>query len=277
MMLVILGAALNNVTWAQNDTSIHRKNTLTAGVNYQSTLHYFGRTDSLKSSGLFPAIGFETKHGLYGNANFVILSNTLKSFNYSGAILEAGYKFPESRNFSGNVFYTQFLYNADVEIVQATLQAQTGINLTYNNKIVNVTAGGDAKFSSQTDFGLTSGLDHLFIYVIPGTKLALAANPSAYVYAGTQSFTQTYYKQRNIPTLPGFSAGEQKVTEEVRKFNVLAYEFSMPLVFVAGKFNATVTGSYVMPQNLVRIANRPDLTESGKNMFYISAGVGIRL
>ena len=277
-MLVILLLAVCKISSAQNDTSIHRKNTLTAGVNYQSRLHYFGRTDSLKSSGLFPTIGFETKPGFYGSANFVFLNNSSKSFNYSGTVLEGGYKFPESRNFSGNIFYTHFLYNQDAEIVQAALKGQTGINLTYNNKIVNVTAGGDAKFSDRTDFGLTGGLDHLFIYVIPGTKLALAATPSAYVYAGSQNFTQTYYKQRNVPILPGLPAGQQQaVTQEVKNFNVLAYEFSLPVVFVAGKFNATLTGSYVMLQNLVKVANRPDLTESGKNMFYVSAGLGVRL
>jgi hypothetical protein len=32
-----------------------------------------------------------------------------------------------------------------------------------------------------------------------------------------------------------------------------------------------------MPQNLVKVPNRPDLSENGKNMFYVSAGVGVRL
>lgn len=278
-MLIILLIVFSKITIAQNDTSIHRKNTLTAGINYQPKLHYFGRTDSLKSSGLFPAIGFETKPGLYANANFVFLNNSSKSFRYSGTVVEGGYKFPETRNFSGNVFYTHFFYNNNAEIVQASLQAQTGINLTYSNKIINVTVGGDAKFSDRTDYGLTCGVDHLFIYVIPATKLALAVNPSAYIYAGSQNFTQTYYKQRGIPILPGLPASQQATTttEEVKNFNVLAYEFSLPVVFVAGKFNASLTGAYVMPQNLVKIANRPDLNENGKNMFYFSAGVGVRL
>jgi len=259
---------------AQNDTSIHRKNTFTAGINYQSRLHYFGRTDSLKSSGLFPTIGFETKPGFYGNANVVFINNPLSSLQYTGTIIEGGYKFPESRNFSGNIFYTHFLYKDNAAIVQSALKGQTGINLTYNNKIVNVTAGGDAKFSDRTDFGATGSLDHLFIFVIPDTKSAVALNPSANIYAGTQNFTQTYYTQRRIG---GIGIGQQKITEDVKKLSVLAYEFSLPVVFVAGKFNASLTGSYVMPQNLVKVANRPDLTETGKNMFYVTAGVGVRL
>jgi hypothetical protein len=111
----------------------------------------------------------------------------------------------------------------------------------------------------------------LFIYVIPNTKNAIAINPSFYTYAGTQNFTQTYYKNRKVG---GIVLGQQKVTEDVKRFNILAYEASLPLVFVLGKFNASLTGSYVMPQNLVSIQGRPDLTENGKNMFYFSAALG---
>jgi hypothetical protein len=271
---IILGMCMCKTSSAQNDTSIHRKNVFTAGVNYQSRLHYFGRTDSLKSSAVLPTIGFETKPGFYGNATVVLLNNNAGSGQYSGTVGEVGYKFPESRNFSGNLFYTQFFYQNNAAIVQSALKSQTGINLTYNNKIANFTAGGDAKFSDKTDFGATASLDHLFIYVVPNTKNAIAVNPSANLYAGTQNFTQTYYTQRKVGLL---GVGQQKVTEDVKRFNVLAYELSLPVVFVAGKFNASVTGSYVMPQNLVTVTNRPDLTENGKNMFYVSAGVGVRL
>lgn len=272
-MLLWIACALGAT--AQNDTSVQRTNNFSAAINYQSRLHYFGRTDSLKSSGLFPTIGFESKTGLYANSSFIFLSNQNKSAEYTGTVVEAGYKFPEMKNFSGNLFYTHFLYKQNSEVVQAALKAQTGINLTYNNKIANLTIGGDAKFSDQTDIGLTAGLDHLFIKVIPATKWAVAINPSAYLYAGTQNFTNTYRKSRQIGGIP--IGGQQVVTEEVKKLNVLSYEVSMPLVIVAGKFNASITGSYVMPQNLITNPSRPDLSERGQNMFYVTAGIGVRL
>lgn len=259
---------------SQNDTSTPRKNVFTSGVTYQSRLHYFGRTDSLRSSGVFPSIGYELKQGLYANANFIFVNNPATSMHYAGTVIEGGYKFPQSRNFSGNLYYTHFLYDNNSQLVQSALKGQTGINLTWNNKILNISGGADAKFSNKTDFGLTAGADHLFVYVIPNTKNAIAVNPSFYTYAGTQNFTQTYYRNRQVG---GLMLGQQKVTEDVKRFNILAYEASLPLVFVLGKFNASVTGSYVMPQNLVSVQGRPDLAENGKNMFYFSAGVGVRL
>lgn len=260
---------------AQNDTSTPKKNVFTGGVNYQSSLHYFGRTDSLKSSGLFPTLGFQLKQGFYVNSNFIFVNNSVSSLSYNGTIVEGGFRFPQTRNFSGNIFYTQFLYKNNSELVQSALKSQTGINMAYNNKIVNVNVGGDAKFSDKTDFGATAGLDHLFLYLIPNTKNAIAINPSAYAYAGTQNFSNTYYKKQNVFGLP--VGNQQAVTETSTQFNILAYEFSAPVVFVAGKFNASITPSYVIPQNLMKVPNRPDLSENGKNMFYVSAGVGVRL
>lgn len=275
LVLLIVGfCSLSFFGMAQNDTSLPKKNVFTAGLNYQSRLHYFGRTDSLKSSGIFPTIGFQLKEGFYVNSNFIFANNG-SSTSYNGTIVEGGFRFPQTRNFSGNMFYTQFLYNDKSQLVQSALKSQTGVNLVYNNKIINVNLGGDAKFSDKTDFGATAGLDHLFLYLIPNTKNAIAINPSAYAYAGTQNFTTTYYKKTNVLGLP---VGNQRpVTETSTKFNILSYEFSAPIVFVAGKFNASFTPSYVIPQHLVKVPNRPDLSEFGDNMFYFSAGLGVRL
>jgi hypothetical protein len=275
VLIFAIVLAIPRLGIAQNDTTTVKKNVFTAGINYQSALHYFGRTDSLKSSGLFPTIGFQLKEGFYVNSNFIFVNNSVSSFSYNGTIVEGGFRFPQTKNFSGNIFYTQFLYKDKSQLVQSALHSQTGINLTYNNKIVNVNVGGDAKFSDKTDFGATAGLDHLFLYLIPNTKNAIAVNPSAYAYAGTQNFTNTYYKKQNVLGLP--LGNPRAVTETSTRFNVLAYEFSAPVVFVAGKFNASITPSYVIPKNLVKIANRPDLSENGQNMFYVSAGIGVRL
>ena len=191
-------------------------------------------------------------------------------------MIEAGYHLPESDHFRGNVFYSHFLYQDQSQLVQAALRGQAGANFTYKNKIVNATVGGTALFSSKTDVTTSAGLDHLYIYVMPRSKSAIAVNPSIYAHAGTQNFTQTYYRTRHIPGV-GIPTGQQLVSEEVRRFNMLAYEIAVPVVYVKGVFNATLTGSYVMPQNLVTVPNRPDQSEFGRNMFYISASVGVRL
>ena len=256
-----------------NTTKTTQKDELSASVNYQSALHYFGRTDSLKSSGLFPSVGFQSKTGLYAQGNFIFVQSTGQATTYTGTTLEAGYRFPQSDHFSGNLFYSQFLYNDKSTLVQSALKSQTGINVSYLNKIVNINGGADLKFSNQTDAGATLGLDHLFIFNKGMGHSAIAIDPSVYAYAGTQKFTNTYFEKKNVLGFPV----TQQTTEQVTQFNVLSYELSMPVVFVSGKFNASVTPSYVIPQNLVTVAGRADLSERGKEMFYVTLSVGVKL
>lgn len=254
-----------------------KKNVFTASVNYVNRLNYFGRVDSLKSSGLFPIVGIDSKIGLYVTGTFIFTQNSVQPLTYAGTSIEAGYKFPESKHFSGNVFYSQFFYKNTADIVQSALKSQTGINATWKNKYVNLAGGGELRFSDNTDIGLTGALDHLFIFKLTGIKKsAIALDPTGTVNAGTQKFVQSYSNRTGgiLGNLPG---SNRTTTENVDRFNILSYEFSMPVVLVVNKFFAAVTPAYVIPQNLVKVNNKPELSETGSNLFYVTATVGMRL
>jgi hypothetical protein len=62
------------------------------------------------------------------------------------------------------------------------------------------------------------------------------------------------------------------VTESAQKFNILSFEFSAPVIFATGNFQLLFTPSYVMPQNLIVVEGRPDLSERGENLFYATFG-----
>ena len=271
--LLVIGLFVFCISNSQNIKD-SAKNEFSASINYQSTLHYFGRVDSLKSHGLFPVIGLKSKTGLYLNSTFVFIQNAATPLNYTGTILEGGYRFPYSKNFSGNIYYDHFLYKDKSVLVQSALKGQAGINTTYNNKVVNVNVGGDVKFSnSQTDFGLTAGLDKLFLFRNIIDNAVLAINPSANIYSGTHNYFKNVKKNSGLPLLPNNSSS----IEQAKQFAILSYEVSVPVVLVKGKFNAYISPAYVIPQNLVTVVGRPDLSERGSNLFYISAGVGVRL
>ena len=188
--LMVIGLLVFFIAQSQN-VQDSAKNEFSASLNYQSTLHYFGRVDSLKSSGVFPLIGLKSKIGLYLNSTFIFFQNAATPLSYTGTILEAGYRFPYSKNFSGNIYYNHFLYKDKSVLVQSALKGQAGINTTYNNKVVNVNVGGDVKFSnSQTDFGLTAGLDKLLLFTDIIDNAVVAFNPSAYIYSGTHNYFQ---------------------------------------------------------------------------------------
>ncbi len=274
--LIVLGLFVFHSSHSQNIED-SATNEFSAGINYQSALHFFGRVDSLKSSGFFPTVGFKSKTGLYLNSSFIFIQNSATPLSYTGTILEAGYRFPYSKNFSGNIYYNYFLYQDKSLLEQAALKGQAGVNTTYNNKVVNVNAGGDVKFSEgQTDFGLTIGIDKLFVFQNVFPNAVLAFNPSVTAYSGTHNYFQNV-KKNNGQGLGNILNPNNSSLKEAKQFEILSYEISAPVIIVKGKFNAYISPAYVMPQNLVKVPGRTDLSERGENLFYISAGIGVRL
>jgi hypothetical protein len=87
---------------------------------------------------------------------------------------------------------------------------------------------------------------------------------------GTQQFTKSYLKRTTGFLF--FPGSEQVVTESAQKFNILSYEFSAPVILAINKFQLSFTPAYVIPQNLLTVEGRPDLSEKGEKMFYATFG-----
>lgn len=253
---------------AQTDSSVKNKEgAFKLGAFYNSGLNYYGRTDSLHSSGFFPLAELWLDKHFYINAAPVFVNNAVSQFEYTGTVLTGGFTFRDAK-WAGNIYAVKPLYKDNSELVQSALKVQAATTFTRLTKILNITAGADIKYSDKIDYGLTAGADHLFRFEA-GDQLVFVINPSAVLNAGTQQFTGTSYKRSGFLLFPGI---QQQVTEEVQKFNILSYEFSMPIIAAKNKFMLILNPAYVIPQNLIQVAGRPDLSERGKEMFYITAG-----
>lgn len=266
---IIFCLALSQMVFAQSDSSVKQKPKFKLGINYNSGLNYYGRTDSLKSTGVFPLAELWLSKDFYINAAPVFVNNAVQSMEYSGTVTSIGYLHVTDKWIS-NLYFLKPFYKQSSQLVQSALKAQTGASFSRLTKVINLTLGGDMKFSDKIDFGATAGLDHIIRKELKNGSV-LVIDPSAYAYAGTQNFTNTYYKKRPGNIL--FPGTTEEINQSVTKFNVLAYEFSVPLVYAKGKWMALVTPSYILPQNLVTVAGRPDLSEKGENTFYASAGI----
>lgn len=239
------------------------------GVNYNSNLNYYGRTDSLKSTGFFPLAELWFTPKFYINAAPVFVNNKLQNFSYAGTVTTLGYQNLTEKWLTG-IYALKPFYKANSQLVQSALKAQTGINISRLNKIVNINFGGDVKFSDKTDFGATAGLDHIIKIENNGGSVWVI-DPSVYAYAGTQNFTNTYNRKKGGSIL--FPGNTEQVTEQIQTFNVLAYEVSVPVIFAKDNWMILATPSYILPQNLIIIPGRPDLSERGENTFYATLGV----
>lgn len=270
ILFVVLFVSLD--AEAQPDsTQIKNTPEFKLGVYYNSSLNYYGRTDSLKSSGFFPVAELWFTKNIYITAAPIFITNNTVGFEYAGSVATAGLRFGKENKNAGNFYLVKPLYKDNSQLVQSALKAQAVLTYTWLNKIINLTIGTDVKISDKLDYGATAGLDHIFRIQLPHQSV-LVINPSAYLNAGTQQFTKTSYKQSGFLLFPGT---QQQVTEEVSNFNILSYEFSVPIVFAKGRLQLIASPAYVLPKNLITVANRPDISERGKNMIYATLGAKI--
>jgi hypothetical protein len=260
-------------TNTQTDTT-KQKPKFKLSVNYNSNLHYYGRTDSLRSSGFFPLAELWITPKFYVNAAPIFVNNAVQSFDYAGTVATIGYQNVTDKWITG-VYALKPFYEASSELVQSALKAQTGITISRLTKVINLNIGADAKFSDNIDFGASAGLDRIIRFQNKD-KSVLVFDPSIYVYGGTQRFSRTYTKRQNngLPLPIGNGNGQQQqVTENVNSFAILSYEASLPIIYAKNKWMLIATPAYVIPQNLLTVTGRPDLSERGKNQFYGTVGL----
>jgi len=265
-IFAFIACAVSLLADAQNSDST--KAQFKVSVNFNSNLNYYGRTDSLKSTGVFPLAELWFSPKFYISAAPVFINNKVQSFEYAGTVTTLGYQ-NITEKWLTNLYLLKPFYTESSQLVQSTLKAQTSLNISRLNKILNLNFGVDIKFSDKMDFGATAGLDHL-IRTENKDGSVWVIDPSFYLYAGTQNFTNTYNRRKAGSIL--FPTNEQ-VTQRVQTFNVLAYEASVPVIYVKNEWMVLFTPSYILPQNLVIVPGRTDLSERGQNMFYATIGI----
>jgi hypothetical protein len=255
LVTLLISATLSS--FAQEVDSTKTKAQFKLSVNYNSNLNYYGRVDSLKSSGVFPMAELWFSPKVYVNAAPIFVNNPLQSMAYAGTVATLGYLNVTDKWLTSLTLLKPF-YTEEARLVQSALKAQGSALVSKLNKVVNVSAGGDIKLSDKVDFGATAGLDHIF-RIENKDKSIVVIDPGVYAYAGTQQFSRTYTRKKNGGIL--VPPTQEQVTETGTNFSILAYEASMPLIYVKGKWQLMATPSYIIPQNL-------QASELGENTFY---------
>jgi len=83
------------------DSSQKAKPQFKLSVNYNSGLNYFGRTDSLKSTGVFPMAEFWINDRFYVNAAPIFVNNAAQKMDYAGTVATVGYQYMNEKLLTG--------------------------------------------------------------------------------------------------------------------------------------------------------------------------------
>lgn len=244
-----------------------KKTTFTIGTSYLPKLHFYGRTDSLRSTALAPNVLLQFGNGMYISSTVIFINNKQIPMQYAATVAGGGYRFGKTKGFAGSVYGDLFFY-ANKDLVQSSQKGQAGYTLSYLNPVLNINNNSSVIFSDNSDFFTSLGADHPF-KIVKG-KSVLVIIPTLSTNFGTQNFTNSYYKTRYLNGIP---VGSEQVNETSKKFNLLSVELSVPVVFVHKNLALSVTPGYVMPQSVIQVQGRPDLSENAKNLFYGNLGI----
>lgn len=264
-LLYSIWLLLFSVSLFAQDSTAAKKVQFKLGMNYNSNLHYYGRTDSLRSSGFFPMAELWLGQNFYLNAAPIFVHNKVMGTDYAGSVTTVGFLKASEKSIV-HLYALKPFYKEESRLVQSAMKAQAGAALTLLTKVLNLSMGADIKYSNQFDYAAMASLDHL-IRLQQGSNVVII-DPSFAVNAGTQNFLRVYRQKTGNILFPR----EQQVTEKGQVFRALSYEASLPLVYVLGKMQVLATPAYVVPLNL-QSGENGTAPEYGKPMIYTTLGV----
>lgn len=215
-------------------------------ASYLSNSVYQGRKDSLLTPYLTPVIEYNHKSGLYASASFSYLSNDsarVDVYNF-----DVGYSFSASKRFGGSVYLNKPFYNNQSYNVQSDTKFELGAATTYDASFVNINASCNVVFgSNKKDFALTLSLDHPVSLSYDTSNSTFTITPTVAAYFGTSGTYQNYKRKKEEVT--GLPPRHSLGVNSNASFQIMSYEFSLPLNLDKEKWGLFLTPTYVVSLN----------------------------
>lgn len=256
--------------------SMKKKSYGLAGTNYNSDIVFLGRKSSAKTPYLSAFAGYYHKSGLFinGGASYLAASgeNRIDLFTVT-----SGYDF-YLKNFGAGIYGTKYFFNDKSYTVKSELSGNVSAYMGYDFDIVDVYIDGSTYFSNTTDFIVGAGVRHTFY----AANDKLTITPAIYLNSGTQNYYSDYNNnrrfRRNMMSNGGGSPSMGTGMTGAGSFNVLDYEWSVPLSYTMKKLNFSFTPFFAIPVNPATITNNQDTyKEDLSNSFFWSVGVSYKI
>jgi hypothetical protein len=248
---------VNRLTQMAADTdSLTRKRSVSAGISYGSDASFFGRTGPVKYPFLNTDVIYNAKSGIfvYGSA-YKVLGSTP---TIDETDLGVGYLYNFSKNFSGNISYTRFIFDRNALIIKSASSNDINFKNTYDWKFIKSSVILDYLFGESSDFFLTISNSKYFEtnWSVFDDKDYLSFTPSINIILGTQNFVQKYSTnhpgrfdnddQDLVPPL----TGTQKYARDNSQFNALNYSFKIPIAYNRPHYTVEASYKYSIPVNV---------------------------
>lgn len=255
--------------------SASNKSFALVGMTYNSDIVFLGRKNPIKSPYISASAGYYHKSGLFINGIISYLAtserNRIDLFTASG-----GYDYNKN-NLTAGVSATGYVFNSKSYTVKSALAGNLNIYADYDFDLLEVYLGGTLYLSNQSDFIFNATVSHNF-YADNGN---LKISPAFSLYGGTQNYYSNYnnnlqFGRHMIDN--GSPASTSRGMMGGGFFNILNYEFSVPVRYMFKRFQFVLLPVYAIPVNAATINNNQNTyKEDLVNNFFWSLGVNFKI
>jgi hypothetical protein len=250
-------------------------------LSYLSDNIYLGRSDSIKTPYITPAVSYHHKSGLFAgvSTSFLPGEGKLDMFNISG-----GYAISKG-NWDAEITADKYVYSSTSYTVRSEMKGDVSIYSGYDLGFIQPSVTGTVTFSNATDYAITMGLEHDFTFWNDNMTIT----PSFYINAASQNYYNSYYQKRRYATTRKGNKVATNITastEDATKFRILDYEVELPVEYSVNRFTFGFTPTYAIPvnPNSVKITATTQNTQRTKvayenltNRFFCTAFVSFKI
>jgi hypothetical protein len=268
-----------------SDSTTKKARLLFFGLGYGNNSSFLGRYQTEVLPYYSADISYKSKTGLW-------LSLLAYDINHSNSFIDevdamAGWSKDLSTHVDASLFYTRYFFTDSNESIKASVANTATGSLGLDWGFLY------SKMSGHYIFGAT----HDFFLVIENSRYVefpaifhkddyLSFDPKISIISGTQTFVDTHYLNRGTPLIdspgggpspprgkPGSGSGSPTTSESLETtFNILSYEFILPVSYTTRKFSFEISGRYSIPVNLLEgDISIPQFFFTGGLVYYISS------
>ncbi|MBB5636316.1 hypothetical protein HDE68_002204 [Pedobacter cryoconitis] len=275
-------------SFAQSDPAVNsskrdeQKPSLKFGVNYLNNSVFMGRSDTARTPVITPGIRYTFKSGIYVAGSLDYLLNS-KNAKLTSGDLAAGYDFDLTDNLDGAISFTKSFYNPKSTQIASSQSATINASFNYDlNDIITPSISADYGFNKQgfkNDIFLSAGISHAFMLAdLFNIKDQLTISPTVILNTGTQNFYDSYLVNKKLKNTAKNTA-QSKLTaiqkQDLEKFRLLDYEFSIPVEYKLNHFIFTLTPTYSRAQNKLPGNISSGLSDK-TNLFNLETGIALK-
>lgn len=248
------------------------KTTLTLAAIYSNNVSYYGQSTAEKLPYVLANATVRLPAGVYFSAG------AYKLLNMGGGISETdlgiGYEHDFTDKFSADLSYTLSIFPKNSPLLQAANENSINLTTNYNWTWFKSSLSMDYAFGQESDFflGITNSKD-ISLGTLFDKEDLLSIEPAIEIVSGTQHFYTTYQREkikRNNGKGNGANngngngnGGTETVTIPKTSFNLLTYNFKLPLAYSRSAYLAEVAYQFsVLGSNAI--------TEAKKQQSFIS-------